>query len=43
MIYYWQAAENQIWMLLAYLKKEQDNLTPDQIKQLKKLAKELTS
>lgn len=41
-IYYWQTAENQMWMLLAYPKNEQDNLTPDQVKQLKILVKELT-
>ena len=39
-IYYWQMAQGQIWMLLAYPKNELDNLTPDQIKQLKRLVKE---
>jgi len=39
-IYYWQMAEGQIWMLLAYPKNEQENLTPNQIKQLKRLVKE---
>ena len=39
-IYYWQVADVQIWMLLAYAKSEQDDLTPDQVKQLKRLVKE---
>ncbi|SRR6266568_4043486 len=39
-IYYWQVADGLIWMLLAYAKSEQDDLTPDQIKQLKRLVKE---
>ena len=39
-IYYWRMAEGQIWMLLAYPKNEQDNLAPDQLKQLKQLVKE---
>ncbi len=39
-IYYWLVAAGQIWMLLAYAKSEQDDLTPDQVKQLKRLVKE---
>ena len=39
-IYYWQVADGLIWMLLAYAKSEQDDLTPDQVKQLKRLVKE---
>ena len=42
-IYYWQVSESQIWMLLMYPKSEQDNLTHDQIKQLKQLVKEFES
>jgi hypothetical protein len=42
-IYYWQVAAGQIWMLLAYPKNERDNLTPDEIKQLKRLVKEFES
>jgi hypothetical protein len=42
-IYYWQVADDQIWTLLAYPKNERDDLTADQIKQLKQLVKEFTS
>jgi len=42
-IYYWQIAEDQIWMLLAYPKNEQDDLTPAQTKELKRLVQELKS
>ena len=42
-IYYWQTCKEQIWMLLAYPKNEQDDLTPDQTKQLKRLVQELKS
>ncbi len=40
-IYYWLAADQQIWMLLAYPKNEQDNLSPQQMKQLKTLVEDL--
>ena len=36
-IYYWQTADNEIWMLLAYPKSEWEDLSHDQIKQLKRL------
>lgn len=42
-IYYWQVAEDQIWMLLVYPKSVQDDLNADQIKQLKQLVKEFTT
>ncbi len=34
-IYYWWVAKDRISLLLAYPKNEQDDLTPDQLKQLK--------
>ena len=34
-IYYWWVAKDRISLLLAYPKKEQDDLTADQLKQLK--------
>ena len=42
-IYYWHVADSQIWMLLAYPKNERGDLTPEQIKQLKRLVKEFES
>jgi len=36
-IYYWCAPEVQIYMLLAYGKSDQEDLTPKQLKQLKTL------
>ena len=42
-IYYWRVANQQIWMLLAYPKNEQDNLTKAEIKQLKQWVKEFES
>jgi hypothetical protein len=39
-IYYWQTAEDQIWLLLAYPKSERDDLTHDEIKQLKRLVEQ---
>jgi mRNA-degrading endonuclease RelE of RelBE toxin-antitoxin system len=39
-IYYWQTAEDQIWLLLAYPKSERDDLSLDEIKQLKRLVEE---
>ena len=39
-IYYWQVSESQIVMLLAYAKNEQDNLTPVQLKVLRKLVEQ---
>lgn len=39
-IYYWQVSEHQIFMLLAYPKNQRDNLTPAQLKLLRKLVEE---
>lgn len=39
-IYYWQAQQQRIWMLLAYAKNEAEDLTPAQLRQLRILAKE---
>ena len=36
-IYYWQAADDQIWLLLAYPKSERGDLSHGEIKQLKRL------
>jgi len=36
-IYYWFVLPEVVLMLFAYPKNEQDNLTPDQLKQLKKI------
>ena len=34
-IYYWLNADDQIWLLVAYPKSERDDLSHDEIKQLK--------
>ncbi|HXI51733.1 MAG TPA: type II toxin-antitoxin system RelE/ParE family toxin [Candidatus Saccharimonadales bacterium] len=39
-IYYWQAADDRIWMLLAYPKSEQEDLSRDQLRRLKVLVEE---
>jgi mRNA-degrading endonuclease RelE of RelBE toxin-antitoxin system len=39
-IYYWHRPKNRIYMLLAYPKSEQDNLTADQARILSQLVKE---
>jgi mRNA-degrading endonuclease RelE of RelBE toxin-antitoxin system len=39
-IYYWQTAEDQIWLLVAYPKNERDDLSRDEIKQLRRLVEE---
>jgi len=36
-IYYWFTSQEQLLMLYIYPKNEQDNLTPDQLKALKKI------
>lgn len=36
-IYYWIAAKSRIYMLLAYAKNEQEDLTPDQLQTLRTL------
>jgi hypothetical protein len=42
-VYFWDVANEQIWMLQAYPKNERENLTRDEIKQLKQLVKQLKS
>jgi hypothetical protein len=39
-IYYWVTAKSQIYMLLAYAKNEQGDLTDDQLKTLRALVKQ---
>jgi hypothetical protein len=39
-IYYWQKSEEVIYMLLVYPKSRQENLTPAQLRDLRKLVKE---
>jgi hypothetical protein len=39
-IYYWVTAKSQIYMLLAYAKNEQENLTEVQLKTLRNLIRE---
>jgi hypothetical protein len=39
-IYYWVTEKSQIYMLLAYAKTEQDDLTPGQLKTLRGLVKQ---
>ena len=39
-IYYWYSPEEQIYMLLAYAKNEQTDLTPAQLKLIKQLVDE---
>jgi hypothetical protein len=39
-IYYWQTADDQIWLLVAYPKNVRDDLSPGEVKQLKQLVEE---
>jgi len=39
-IYYWQTADHQIWLLVAYPKKEKKDLSHDEVRQLKRLVEE---
>jgi hypothetical protein len=39
-IYYWAVSKAQILMLLMYAKNEQDNLTPEQLKFLRRIVEE---
>lgn len=39
-IYFWIRSRDEIYMLLAYAKSDQEDLTPDQLKQLKRLVEE---
>ena len=41
LIYYWDKNNNTIYMLLIYVKNEQEDLSPNQLKILKSLIKEL--
>lgn len=40
LIYCWQTAHDQIWLLLAYAKSQREDLSHDQLKQLKRLVAE---
>lgn len=40
LIYYWQKGEDSIYMLLVYRKSRQEDLTPQQLRILRKLVKE---
>jgi hypothetical protein len=42
-IYYWRMSANQIWMLFAYPKNEQEGLDASELKELKWLVKQLSS
>jgi len=39
-IYYWQTADDQIWLLVAYPKNVRDDLSHEEIKQLKRLVED---
>jgi mRNA-degrading endonuclease RelE of RelBE toxin-antitoxin system len=39
-IYYWAVQQNRILMVLMYAKNEQDDLSPDQLKVLKRLVEQ---
>lgn len=39
-IYYWAVAPNEIYMLLAYVKAEQEDLTEEQLKLLRQIVEE---
>ncbi len=39
-IYFWDKPQDTIYMLLIYRKNEQEDLTPDQVKVLRRLVKE---
>ena len=41
LIYFWDVEEDKIYMLLIYKKSKQEDLTPNQLKILRKLVKEL--
>ena len=42
-IYYWYVSEDKIYMLLAYGKSEKDDLSPKELKTLRKLVQEVMS
>jgi hypothetical protein len=39
-IYYWQTADERVWMLLVFPKSERDDLSQQQLRQLRILVKE---
>ena len=39
-IYYWQTADDQVWLLVAYPKNEKEDLSRDELKELKRLVAE---
>jgi mRNA-degrading endonuclease RelE of RelBE toxin-antitoxin system len=39
-VYYWAVARDQLLLLMIYAKNEQDDLSPDQLKLLKKVVEE---
>ena len=39
-IYYWYTADNEIYLLLAYAKNEKANLSPEELKILRRLIEE---
>lgn len=39
-IYYWTIVDNKILMLFMYAKNEQDDLTPEQLKVLRRIVEE---
>ena len=41
-IYYWRSAVGQVYLVFAYAKNEQENLTPDQARQLARLLEGVT-
>ena len=41
MIYYWHVPGERIYLLYGYVKSEREDLTPQQIKQLSELMKEM--
>ena len=41
-IYYWRSAVGQVYLVFAYAKNEQENLTPDQARQLARLIEGVT-
>lgn len=41
MIYFWQVADSQIFLIYGYVKSRSENLTPTQVTYLSRLSKEL--
>ncbi len=40
MIYYWESADGGIYLLFLYAKNRQEDLTPDQLKLLRRIVQE---